>query len=39
MLAARGFFGDGFLRLPLGADEQNVLALRGHLAHITHARL
>ena len=34
-LAAIGFFGDRFLRLPLGADEQNVLSLRGHLAHET----
>ena len=33
-LAAGGFFGDGFLRLALGADEQHVLALRGHFAHI-----
>ena len=32
-LAAGGFFGDGFLRLALGADEEHVLALRGHLAH------
>ena len=33
MLRALGFFGDRFLRLPLGADEQDVLALRRHLAH------
>ena len=31
-LAAVGLFGDGFLRLPLGADEEHILALRGHLA-------
>ncbi len=36
LLAARGFFGDGFLRLALGADEQHRLALRGHLAHVPH---
>jgi hypothetical protein len=33
-LAAGGFFGDGFLRLALGADEQHVLALRGHFDYI-----
>ena len=33
-LAAGGFFGDGFLRLALGADEQDVLALRGHFDYI-----
>ena len=33
-LAAVGFFGDGFLRLALGADEQNRLALRRHFDHI-----
>ena len=33
-LAAGGFFGDGFLRLALGADEQHILALRGHFHYI-----
>jgi hypothetical protein len=33
-LAAVGFFGDGFLGLALGADEQNRLALRGHFDYI-----
>ena len=31
--AAGGLFGDGFLRLPLGAHEEHVFPLRGHLAH------
>ena len=34
-LAAVGFFGDGFLRLALGADKQDRLALRGHFHYIT----
>ena len=38
-LAAGGFFGDGFLRLALGADEQDRLALRGHFAYIALASL
>ena len=38
-LAAGGLFGDGLLRLTLGADEQNILALRGHLADKAAASL
>ncbi len=34
-LAAVGFFGDGFLRLALGADEQHRLTLRGHFHYIS----
>ncbi len=34
--AACRFFGDRFLRLTLGADEQDVLALRGHFADEAH---
>ena len=34
-LAAGGFFGDSFLRLALGADEQDILALRGHFTDET----
>ena len=33
MLQRRGFFGDGFLGLPLGSHKQHVLALRGHFAY------
>jgi len=32
-LAAFGLLGDGFLSLAFGADEEHILALRGHLAH------
>ncbi len=39
LAAARGFFGDGFLRLALGADEQHRFALRGHFGHVTHGVL
>ncbi len=34
--AARRFLGNGFLRLPLGSDEQNRFAARRHLAHVAH---
>jgi hypothetical protein len=34
--AANGFLGNGFLRLALGAHEQNNLALRCHIAYIPH---
>jgi len=39
LLAARGFFGDSFLRLALGAHEQHALALRGHLTDVAHGVL
>src|SRR5579884_374674 len=33
---ARRLFGDGFLRLTLGADKQNRLALRRHFTDVAH---
>ena len=36
LVAAAGFFRDGFLRLALGAHEKNRFALRGHFADVAH---
>ncbi len=36
LVATAGFFRDGFLRLALGAHEENGLALRGHFTDVAH---